>query len=76
MNRINPAKLLHSKWTAVEPKNKEKHFLVVEVDYDEEGIVIDCLPEAVMSRRKTSVNWRDLEPACDLRNQPFRPIQP
>ena len=25
MNRINPAKLLHSKWTAVEPKNKEKH---------------------------------------------------
>ena len=31
MNRINPAKLLHSKWTAVEPKNKEKHFLVVEV---------------------------------------------
>ena len=57
MNRINPAKLLHSKWTAVEPKNKEKHFLVVEVDYDEEGIVIDCLLEAVMSRRKTSVNW-------------------
>ena len=60
MNRINPAKLLHSKWTAVEPKNKEKHFLVVEVDYDEEGIVIDCLLEAVMSRRKTPVNWRDL----------------
>ena len=60
MNRINPAKLLHSKWTAVEPKNKEKHFLVVEVDYDEEGIVIDCLLEAVMSRRKTAVNWRDL----------------
>ena len=60
MNRTNPSKLLHSKWTAVEPKNKEKHFLVVEVDYDEEGIVIDCLLEAVMSRRKTSVNWRDL----------------
>ena len=60
MNRINPAKLLHSKWTAVEPKNREKHFLVVEVDYDEEGIVIDCLLEAVISRRKTSVNWRDL----------------
>ena len=52
MNRINPAKLLHSKWTAVEPKNKEKHFLVVEIDYDEDGIVIDCLLEAVMSRRK------------------------
>ena len=60
MNRINPAKLLHSKWTAVKPKNKEKHFLVVEVDYDEEGIVIDCFLEAVISRRKNSVNWRDL----------------
>jgi tryptophan-rich hypothetical protein len=60
MNRINPAKLLHSKWTAVEPKNKEKHFLVVEVDYDEEGVVIDCLLEAVISRNGTSVDWRDL----------------
>jgi tryptophan-rich hypothetical protein len=46
MNRINPAKLLHSKWTAVEPKNKEKHFLVVEVEFDEEGVVVNCLLEA------------------------------
>ncbi|NLZ79547.1 MAG: TIGR02450 family Trp-rich protein, partial [Gammaproteobacteria bacterium] len=28
MHRINPKKLLHSKWTAVSPVNKEKHFMV------------------------------------------------
>ena len=51
MNRINPAKLLHSKWTAVEPKNKEKHFLVVEVEFDEEGVVVNCLLEAERTGR-------------------------
>ena len=39
MNRVNPKKLLHSKWTAVTPKNKEKHFLVVDIEFDEEGLV-------------------------------------
>ncbi len=28
MNKINPQKLLNSKWTAVKPVKKEKHFLV------------------------------------------------
>ena len=30
-NQINPKKLRLSKWTAVNPKNKEKHFLVTKV---------------------------------------------
>ena len=30
MNRINPTKLLRSKWTAVSPVKKEKHFMVTE----------------------------------------------
>ena len=30
MNPLNPKKLLNSKWTAVKPRNKEKHFLVTE----------------------------------------------
>jgi hypothetical protein len=30
-NALSPKKLLHSKWTAVEPRNKEKHFLVTKV---------------------------------------------
>ncbi|WP_198927950.1 TIGR02450 family Trp-rich protein, partial [Vibrio crassostreae] len=39
MNRINPKKLLRSKWTAVSPVKKEKHFMVTEVEF-EEGEVI------------------------------------
>lgn len=28
MNPINPQKLLGSKWTAVHPRDREKHFIV------------------------------------------------
>ncbi|MBR9909444.1 MAG: TIGR02450 family Trp-rich protein [Gammaproteobacteria bacterium] len=61
MTRINPKKLLHSKWTAVAPKNKEKHFLVTEVEFDEEGAVVSCLIEAVMSKREYALDWRQLK---------------
>jgi tryptophan-rich hypothetical protein len=60
MNKINPKKLLNSKWTAVSPKNKEKHFLVSEVEFDEEGAVVACSIEAVMSKRLSSINWLEL----------------
>ncbi|AVT46544.1 MULTISPECIES: TIGR02450 family Trp-rich protein [Shewanella] len=61
MNKINPKKLLNSKWTAVKPTNKEKHFLVTEIEFDEEGLVISCSIEAVMSKRVISINWHDLK---------------
>ncbi|QIA65908.1 TIGR02450 family Trp-rich protein [Vibrio astriarenae] len=61
MNRINPKKLLHSKWTAVEPQNREKHFMVTEVDYDEEGKVVLCILEAVLSDREYSIDWTQLK---------------
>ena len=61
MNQINPAKLLRSKWTSLAPINKEKHFLVVDVEYGEEGEVIECLLEAVISKRTASIDWRDLK---------------
>ena len=60
MHRINTKKLLHSKWTAAKPVNKEKHFLVTEVEFDEEGQVVHCLIEAVMSKREISIDWRCL----------------
>ncbi|EGG93033.1 hypothetical protein IMCC1989_1803 [gamma proteobacterium IMCC1989] len=60
MNKINPKKLHHSKWTAVTPVNKEKHFLVTGVDFDEEGEVIACEIEAVISRRAISIQWQEL----------------
>lgn len=60
MNKINPKKLINSKWTAVSPKNKEKHFLVSDVEFDEEGAVVSCSVEAIMSKRSTSINWLEL----------------
>lgn len=61
MNKINPKKLLNSKWTAVNPVNKEKHFLITEVEFDEEGKVIYCLIEAVISNRSFPIEWRELK---------------
>jgi tryptophan-rich hypothetical protein len=61
VNQINPAKLLRSKWTAVRPEDKEKHFLVVDVEFDEVGVVITCLLEAIISKRTRDIDWRDLK---------------
>jgi tryptophan-rich hypothetical protein len=61
MNKISPNKLQNSKWTAVKPNNKEKHFIITEVEYDEDGTVTSCLIEAVMSQRTKSINWSDLK---------------
>jgi tryptophan-rich hypothetical protein len=63
MNRINPAKLLLSKWTAALPKNKEKHFLVTELFRDEEGTVLEIELQAVMTRRTERVGWQTLQNA-------------
>ncbi|MGS0497518.1 TIGR02450 family Trp-rich protein [Pseudoalteromonas mariniglutinosa] len=61
MNKITPKKLLNSKWTAVSPVNKEKHFIIIEMDFDEEGIVLSCVIEVVMSKRQVAIDWRDLK---------------
>jgi len=52
---------VHSKWTAVTLKNKEKHFLVTEVEFDDERIVVGCILEAVMSNRAKSIDWKNLK---------------
>lgn len=57
MNQINPAKLRNSKWTAVKPINREKHFLVSEVEYDEEGAVLSCVIESVLSNKEYAIDW-------------------
>ena len=61
MNKINPKKLLRSKWTAVHPTNKEKHFLITELKLDDDGEVIHCLIEAVLTKREEAINWQDLK---------------
>ena len=61
MNRFNPRKLLHSKWTAVQPRNREKHFMVVACIEDEQATITDVELEAVLSRRSDIVDWHDLQ---------------
>ena len=60
LEKLNPKKLLNSKWTAVIPSNKERHFLVTEVEYDDNGAIIHCLIEAVISKRSKPIDWRAL----------------
>jgi tryptophan-rich hypothetical protein len=61
--QINPAKLLLSKWTAVKPVNKEKHFLVIKlVDPENEGDPLELIElEAIFSQRVIVMNWRELK---------------
>ncbi|KZN40289.1 TIGR02450 family Trp-rich protein [Pseudoalteromonas luteoviolacea] len=58
---ITPKKLLNSKWTSVSPAHKEKHFIVTSVEFDEDGRVIECIIEAVMTNREQDINWRELK---------------
>lgn len=61
MNVFNPKKLFNSKWTALKPLNKEKHFIVTELEFDEEGQVISCSIEALMSKRLITLQWQELK---------------
>lgn len=45
------------------PLNKEKHFIILEVEYDEDAAVVSCLIEAIMSKCLTQIYWRDLKDA-------------
>jgi len=62
MNRITPKKLLLSKWTAVQPIAKQKHFLVSKVILPEEPEqAIEFIEiEAVYSKKTSQIPWRDL----------------
>jgi len=60
--RVSPKKLLNSKWTAVQPRNKEKHFMVVGIVEPEPpgAPVVSIELEAVHSRRIRILPWREL----------------
>ena len=62
MNPLSPKKLLLSKWTAVKPITKQKHFLVSKVILPEppdEKIEFFEI-EAVLTKKITVIAWRDL----------------
>ena len=63
MNLLSHKKLLLSKWTAVQPLNKEKHFLVSKVIYSdpEQELIAESVElEAVYSKKIRIIPWREL----------------
>lgn len=59
--RLNPEKLLLSKWTAAAPRNREKHFLVVALGRPAPDAPVETVTlEAVHSRRRQTMAWQAL----------------
>ncbi|MFO6422465.1 TIGR02450 family Trp-rich protein [Motilimonas sp. KMU-193] len=67
MNQVLAKKLLHSKWTKVSPTHKEKHFIISEVEYDEDNKVVRCVIQAVYSNNEYEIDWRELKQAKQWR---------
>lgn len=62
-NLLSPKKLLLTKWTAVKPSHKRKHFLVSKVvipDLPEQAIEFVEL-EAVFDQHIQVIPWRELK---------------
>ncbi len=63
MNPLNPKKLLLTKWTAVVPVAKQKHFLVSKVvDPEQSTDPIEFVEiEAMFTKTTQVIPWRDLQ---------------
>ena len=63
MNPLSPNKLLLTKWTAVKPVAKQKHFLVSRVIQPElaNDPVVSVEIEAVFSKAVQMIAWRELQ---------------
>jgi tryptophan-rich hypothetical protein len=61
MNKINPKALYNSKWSKINVTNKEKHFIVTQVKFNEDQQVTSCVIEAVMTRNEYNIDWRQLK---------------
>ena len=59
---VNPKKLINSKWTAVKPANKEKHFIVTQLLLPEQTDqpVSFIVLEAIFSKRSQTLAWEQL----------------
>lgn len=65
-NPLSPKKLLLTKWTAVQPRQREKHFVVTRVIQPEPPStrIEQVELEAVHSKQVYLLHWRDLTDAC------------
>ena len=64
-NLLSPKKLLLTKWTAVHPVKKQKHFLVSKVILPElpHEVIQQVEIEAVYSKEVQQIDWRELTDA-------------
>jgi len=46
---------------ALKPQKKEKHFIISEIEFDEEGQVLSCSIEAIMTKRSALIQWQSLK---------------
>ena len=69
MNKLQPEKLLLSKWTAVNPVARQKHFLVCEVVLPETigGRIEWVKIEAVYTKARQRIDWHELRDASRWR---------
>jgi hypothetical protein len=69
MNPLNPKKLILSKWTAVAPFDKNKHFLVSKVIAFEQPLQgVEAVElEAVFSKTVIRMDWRLLRDTAHWR---------
>jgi len=61
MNRLNPDKLLMSKWTAALPEQRERHFIVTRLICTGDETIIGCVLEAVINKNSYEIDWRELQ---------------
>ena len=64
-NPLSPKKLLLTKWTAVQPHNREKHFVVTRViEPEPPSMRVEQVElEAVHSKQVFLLHWRELTDA-------------
>ena len=63
MNPLNPKKLLLTKWTAIKPINKQKHFLVsrvIQPEFETDSVEFVEI-ESVFSKATQIIQWRALQ---------------
>ncbi|MDU0112473.1 TIGR02450 family Trp-rich protein [Psychrosphaera aquimarina] len=61
MNKVSPKTLLNSKWTKCKISNKEKHFIIVDVEFNDEQLLTKCVIEAVFNNNQYEIDWKTLK---------------
>ena len=65
-NPVQRRKIVGSKWTATRPRNRERHFMVLDWVRDEDGLPTEEIElEAVVTHRVRTLHWRALESRDD-----------